>query len=72
MEDTTMKKTYISPIAEVVKLNVCQNLLIGSAATFDDLGGGSINLEDDALDPGVPGDEVLSTDLGDITDFDNF
>ena len=67
-----MKKTYISPIAEAVKLNVTQSLLIGSPASFDDLGGGSITLEDDALDPGVLGDEVLSTDLGDITDFDNF
>ena len=67
-----MKKTYISPIAEVVKLNISQNLLIGSPASFDDLGGGSITLEDEALDPSLLGDEVLSRDLGDITDFDNF
>ncbi len=68
-----MKKTYINPTTEVVKLNIGQNLLIGSPAVFDDLGGGEITLEPSTeLNPSILDDEVLSPDLGDITDFDNF
>ena len=62
-----MKKTYINPTTEVVKLNIGQNLLIGSPAVFDDLGGGEVTLESTELDPSL-GDEVLSRE----TDFDNF
>ena len=64
-----MKKTYINPTTEVVKLNIGQNLLIGSPAVFDDLGGGEVTLDPSTeLDPNVLGDEVLSRE----TDFDNF
>ena len=64
-----MKKIYINPTTEVVKLNIGQNLLIGSPAVFDDLGGGEVTLDPSTeLDPSVLGDEVLSRE----TDFDNF
>ncbi len=64
-----MKKIYINPTTEVVKLNIGQNLLIGSPAVFDDLGGGEVTLDPSTeLDPSVIGDEVLSRE----TDFDNF
>ena len=64
-----MKKTYINPITVVVKLNIGQNLLIGSPAVFDDLGGGEVTLDPSTeLDPSELGDEVLSRE----TDFDNF
>ena len=69
-----MKKTYINPTIEVVKLNIAQNLLIGSSVSFDDLGGGEITLDPSIeLDPGSL-DEVLSPDFGTdgVTDFDNF
>ena len=64
-----MKKIYINPTTEVVKLNIGQNLLIGSPAVFDDLGGGEVTLDPSTeLDPSELGDEVLSRE----TDFDNF
>ena len=69
-----MKKTYINPTIEVVKLNIAQNLLIGSSVSFDDLGGGEITLDPSIeLDPGSL-DEVLSPDFGtdNITDYDKF
>ena len=67
-----MKKTYINPTIEVVKLNIGQNLLIGSAVSFDDLGGGEVTLDPSIeLNPGSLDDEVLSPDF-DIVDFDNF
>ena len=69
-----MKKTYINPTTEVVKLNIGQNLLIGSPASFDDLGGGEVTLDPSIeLDPSSL-DEVLSPDFGTdgVTDFDNF
>ena len=67
-----MKKTYINPTIEVVKLNIAQNLLIGSAVSFDDLGGGEVTLDPSIeLNPGSLDDEVLSPDI-DIVDYDNF
>ena len=67
-----MKKTYINPTIEVVKLNIAQNLLIGSAVSFDDLGGGEVTLDPSIeLNPGSLDDEVLSPDF-DIVDYDKF
>ena len=67
-----MKKTYINPTTEIVMLNIGQNLLIGSPASFDDLGGGEVTLDPSIeLNPGSLDDEVLSPDF-DIVDFDNF
>ena len=67
-----MKKTYINPTTEIVMLNIGQNLLIGSPASFDDLGGGEITLEP-TIELGTdPGDEVLGRDFGEVIDFDNF
>ena len=50
---------------EVIKINTHQ-MLAASPASFDDLGGGEVSLTDEELDPGTPGDEVLSR----WTDFD--
>ena len=47
-----MKKTYINPATEIVKLNIAQSLLIGSPASFDGTGGGSVKLTDDDPDDG--------------------
>ena len=65
MEDTVMKKVYLNPTMDVIKINT-QQMLAASPASFDDLGGGEVNLSSDALDPGDPSDEVLSR----WTDFD--
>ena len=63
-----MKKTYMTPAMETVKI-AAPVILAGSAARFDDLGGGDINLDSSTeLDPSLPGDEVLSRDFN----FDNF
>ena len=67
-----MKKTYINPTTEVVKLNIAQNLLIGSPASFDDLGGGEITLEPTIELGSDPSDEVLGRDFSEVVDFDNF
>ena len=67
MEDTVMKKVYLNPTMDVIKINT-QQMLAASPASFDDLGSGEVNLSSDALDPGDPSDEVLSR----WTDFDNF
>ena len=48
-----MKKTYINPTMNVVKLNFCQQLLAGSAARFDDLGGGEVDLSNETIDDGA-------------------
>ena len=64
-----MKKTYINPTTEIVMLNIGQNLLIGSAVSFDDLGGGEVTLDPSIeLNPGSLDDEVLSPNF----DSDNF
>ena len=60
-----MKKIYFNPEMEVIKINTHQ-MLAASPASFDDLGGGEVSLTDEELDPGTPGDEVLSR----WTDFD--
>lgn len=56
----TMKKTYIYPTINVVKLNINQYLLIGSPASFDGGGNGSATISDTSMDPSDPEDEVLS------------
>ena len=47
-----MKKTYINPVMDVVEVNINNQLLAGSAAHFDNAGGGEINLVDDTPDAG--------------------
>jgi len=64
MENTDMKKTYINPTMDVVELNMAQQLLAGSAARFDDLGGGEVNLVDDDPDDGAAlGRELFDEDF---------
>ena len=64
MENTDMKKTYINPTMDVVELNMAQQLLAGSAARFDDLGGGEVNLVDDDPDDGPAlGRELFDEDF---------
>lgn len=59
-----MKKTYINPTMDVVELNMAQQLLAGSAARFDDLGGGEVNLVDDNPDDGAAlGRELFDEDF---------
>ncbi len=59
-----MKKTYINPTMDVVELNMAQQLLAGSAARFDDLGGGEVNLVDDDPDDGPAlGRELFDEDF---------
>ena len=59
-----MKKTYINPAMDVVELNMVQQLLAGSAARFDDLGGGEVNLVDDDPDDGAAlGRELFDEDF---------
>lgn len=59
-----MKKTYINPTMDVVELNMAQQLLAGSAARFDDLGGGEVNLVDDDPDDGAAlGRELFDEDF---------
>ena len=59
-----MKKTYITPTMDVVELNMAQQLLAGSAARFDDLGGGEVNLVDDNPDDGAAlGRELFDEDF---------
>ena len=48
-----MKKTYITPTMNVVKYNFCQQLLAGSAARFDNSGGGEIDLVAEDPDDGA-------------------
>ena len=63
-----MKKTYMTPSVEAVKI-AAPVILAGSAARFDDMGGGDINLDSSTeLNPSLSGDEVLGRDF----DFDNF
>lgn len=63
-----MKKTYMTPSVEAVKI-AAPVILAGSAARFDDMGGGEINLDPSTeLNPSLSGDEVLGRDF----DFDNF
>jgi len=62
-----MKKTYMTPSMETVKI-AAPVIMAGSAARFDDLGGGDVTLDPSTeLDPSS-GDEVLGRDF----DFDNF
>jgi hypothetical protein len=60
MEDTTMKKTYINPEVEVIKLASQMQILNGSGV----------------LTGGVPGEEYTDTDVSfgreEDFDFDNF
>lgn len=45
-----MKKTYINPTMNVVKYNFCQQLLAGSAARFDDMGSGEVDLSTETIE----------------------
>ena len=59
-----MKKTYINPEIEIIKIASQTQMLAGSAARFDDLGGGDLTLDPSTeLDPGLSGDEVLSREF---------
>ena len=51
MEDTTMKKTYIIPELEIIKIQA-PVIMAGSAAHFDDMGGGELELEGTDPDDG--------------------
>lgn len=51
-----MKKTYINPTMVVVKLNMKQNLLIGSPVDF--AGGGDVTITNEDFDEGG-GDIIL-------------
>ena len=63
-----MKKTYMTPAMETVKI-AAPVILAGSAARFDDLGSGAVTLDPSTeLNPSLSGDEVLGRDF----DFDNF
>jgi hypothetical protein len=52
MEDTKMKKTYITPELEVVKIASQIQMMAGSPASFDNHGSGSVNLTDEDPDDG--------------------
>jgi len=68
MEDTNMKKTYINPELEVVKI-ATQQMLAGSTLTIDD----SIEITDETnlLSPSFD-DETFDFGTDGVTDFDNF
>ena len=48
---TTMKKTYINPEMEIIKIKV-QQLLSGSPVSFDNSGSGEVDLLDEDPDDG--------------------
>ena len=60
-----MKKTYINPAMDVVEINICNQLLAGSVASFDNAGGGEINLVDDTPDDG----DALSREVDEWPNF---
>jgi hypothetical protein len=68
MEDTNMKKTYINPELEVIKI-ATQQMLAGSTLTIDD----SIEItnETNLLSPSFD-DETFDFGTDGVTDFDNF
>ena len=68
MEDTNMKKTYINPELEVIKI-ATQQMLAGSTLTIDD----SIEITDETnlLSPSFD-DETFDFGTDGVTDFDNF
>ena len=57
-----MKKTYINPEMLVVKIASQQHIMAGSPVSFDDLGGGEIDLID--LDP--DDGDAMSRELDDF------
>ena len=68
MEDTNMKKTYINPELEVIKI-ATQQMLASSTLTIDD----SIQITDesDLLSPSFD-DETFDFGTDGVTDLDNF
>ena len=68
MEDTNMKKTYINPELEVIKI-ATQQMLAGSTLTIDN----SIEITDETnlLSPSFD-DETFDFGTDGVTDFDNF
>ena len=45
-----MKRTYINPVMEVIKIASQIQMMAGSPASFDNHGSGSVNLTDDDPD----------------------
>ena len=68
MEDTNMKKTYINPELEVIKI-ATQQMLASSVLTIDD----TIEITDESnlLSPSFD-DETFDFGTDGVTDFDNF